>query len=385
MLDLEVEDITLEPTTVEEPTEVVKEKKSKKKEKIEDDLDTETLNLIRKSELEVVKLMGGDKTRFSGIGEALEPHEFISTGCYSTDKVLGGGLVRGGLYLFSGPRGGSKSSFSAWCLKQFNELLPNKVNLYLEYEGGVDPTFWQMCGLDSSRIQVAQPETTEQGIDILRYTTKSGLYGLIVVDSITAMAPKEEIEKKAEEATMAQNARIFSRNLKQIKQWAKRTGTTVIMIGQERSNIGSYGGGTVISGNGKASEYYADSIFRFSRVTADDIKKGKDIIGLTIQIKNITKNRYTTPFQEATYTLMFPHIDPATGLMTAGIDRYADLREAATDKNIISVSGSWLYYKRGEPDEIKWNGKVDFTQKLKTNTEHYNLIRDLVYGTTSSK
>lgn len=385
MLDLEVVEPTLEPTIVEEPTEIVKEKKSKKKEKIEEDLAPETLLLIKKAEESILKALDGDKKRLSKYGEAVAPPEFISTGCYAADKVMGGGLALGGMYIFTGPRGTSKSAFLAWCLKQFIEKLPQKAHIYFDFENAVNSDFWSACGLDSRKVIVSSPQTTEQGLDALKEAIQSGLFGLVCIDSTNGMVPKQRKEKKADEATMALNAKLFSERLPELKDLAKYHNCTVVMISQERVNLGGYISAPTVSANGKSAEYFSDAIFKFTRVSNEDIKEGKNIIGLTIQIQNQTKNRYTTPFQSSTFTLMFPHVDPDTGLLTAGVDKYADLAEALIDKEIAISGGAWISYNKGEPDEVKWNGKKALIKDLKTNIDNYNLFKNLVYGKARSK
>jgi RecA/RadA recombinase len=80
---------------------------------------------------------------------------------------------------------------------------------------------------------------------------RTGVFGVVVVDSVSALIPRSELERLMGDPSVGTQARLMSGGLKRIAQSAARHNCTVIFINQIRYKIGVlYGNPEVRSGLG---------------------------------------------------------------------------------------------------------------------------------------
>lgn len=112
---------------------------------------------------------------------------------------------------------------------------------------------WQWAvanGLDRSRDRFMKlyPEGSEDVSDQMRDMCETGLFSLIVVDSIGGMESKRALSKDAEEYDVGRNAQIITRMVKNTASLAERHEVAVLFVNQPRANIGSFTGGDISAG-----------------------------------------------------------------------------------------------------------------------------------------
>ena len=76
---------------------------------------------------------------------------------------------------------------------------------------------------------------------------ESGMFGIIVFDSVAAIVPKAELEGEMGDQKMGVVARLMSQAMRKITGKTSKTKTTVIMINQIREKIGCVGPDTIVS------------------------------------------------------------------------------------------------------------------------------------------
>jgi len=170
---------------------------------------------------------------------------------------------------------------------------------------------------------IAQPETMEDGYNLIYEAVLSKEFGLIVLDSQTAMPPKASLESEIGDAKMALQARVNNDALRKIKPNLMSTGTTMITISQLRTNIGGYGDPNVPSG-GNAYKFYADMRYKVSKV----LDKAKETNKTTVEV---VKNKCAPPFGKAEFNIIW-------GI---GVDRMGELIDLAVEYKFLEKSGTW--------------------------------------------
>jgi recombination protein RecA len=227
------------------------------------------------------------------IGTAIDnpTMEHIPTGIKGLDKILGGGFMQGRMVELFGLPASGKSITSLLTIKQGQDKGLDCI--YLDVEKSFDADFAKSFGVDVEKLVVVNLSVGEEIIDTVAKILSSQP-GIIVIDSVAAMAPKEEMEKSAEENTMALKARLLSKGLAKLNALNKKT--LIIWINQMRSTLAMFGAKSTTTG-GRALGHYSSvrlEIKQGEKLTVDG-KKTSEIIGQVMQF-NCVKNKTAQPF-----------------------------------------------------------------------------------------
>lgn len=289
---------------------------------------------------------------------------FLSTGVMTIDYCLGGGIPEGKIIELFGWESSGKTTLAVQFMKAVQKS--GRPPLLLDAECKFDPGFAQQSGLDLDNFALQEPKNLEDGLDFLRKSINSNKFGMVVLDSVAALAPKAEIEKSMEEHTMGIVAKAYSRVLREISSTADNNKCTIVLINQLRSNISSYGGGTVKT-SGNAIAFYASMILELKR------DKQKDTIDSSTSLIKVTKNSLG-PKLRTGYIEICSGVTTPNGEIIAGIDIVSDLLNIAIQLGLIQRSGAWYFYKKGEENEIKTQGKDNMKLELRNNIEFQNQL-----------
>ena len=220
--------------------------------------------------------------------------DVITTGSLKIDVATGiGGIPRGRITEIYGGESSGKTSLSlqsaANCQKNGGAVL------YIDAENALDPSYAKALGVVLEDITFAQPDTAEESLTIAKNGLESGVFDLIVIDSVAALVPRAVLEGDIGDAHVGVLARLMSANLPKIARAAAVSNTAIIMVNQTRSKIGiSYGDPTTTSG-GVALKFYASMRIQTSRSTLR--KDGEEVLGNTVKVK-VVKNKLAAPFKE---------------------------------------------------------------------------------------
>ena len=282
---------------------------------------------------------------------------------FSFAYVLGNGIPKGRIIELFGEESNGKTLCSILMATMIQKLY-NGFVIMLDYEFSFDKDFFESLGLDTSpeKFQLFQPETLEEGFDILENCAKSHQVSFAIFDSTAAAKTLREDESDYGSANMGSSARGYSGGLKKIVGHLSESGMTVCFISQIRATMDQYHPRAI--GCGKAMAFYASIRIEVKRSEyIFDEENSKERVGMKIKLINI-KNKTYTPFKTAEISFFFK----------TGIDVIRETVGFAIKYNIIKKSGSFYSVPTIEKS-IQGQESVVLLLKQPDKKELYDAIR----------
>ena len=281
-----------------------------------------TLDAIRVKFGEDAIMKLGDKPRV-GV-------DAISTGSIGLDAALGvGGLPRGRIIEIFGPESSGKTTLSLHCVAEAQKL--GGICAFIDAEHAMDPEYAKRLGVKIDELLISQPDTGEQALEIVDSLVRSGKLDVIVIDSVAALTPKDEIEGDMGAYHVGKQARLMSQALRKLTAIVAKSRTVVIFINQIRMQIGVMFGNPETTPGGKALKFYTSVRLDIRRIA--QIKKGEEIMGGRTRVK-VVKNKVAAPFKQTEFDLMY----------NEGISREGELIALGEKFGLIQKSGSTYKY-----------------------------------------
>ena len=225
----------------------------------------------------------------------------ISTGSIGVDWALGiGGLPRGRIVEIFGPESSGKTTLSLQVIAEAQKK--NGICAFIDAEHALDPEYAKKLGVDINSLLVSQPDTGEQALEIVESLVRSGKIDVIVIDSVAALTPKDEIEGDMGAQHVGKQARLMSQALRKLTAIVSKTKTIVIFINQIRMQIGVMFGNPETTPGGKALKFYTSVRIDIRRIA--QIKKGDEVMGGRHRVK-IVKNKIAAPFRQTEFDMMY--------------------------------------------------------------------------------
>ncbi len=299
----------------------------KKKEKAEDKTVgitniEDTLRQIRTKFGEDAIMKLGDKPRVDV--------NAISTGSIGLDAALGvGGLPRGRIIEIFGPESSGKTTLSLHVIAEAQKK--GGICAFVDAEHAMDPEYSKRLGVKIDELLISQPDTGEQGLEIVESLVRSGKMDVIVVDSVAALTPKDEIEGDMGAHHVGKQARLMSQALRKLTSIVAKSKTIVIFINQIRMQIGVMFGNPETTPGGKALKFYTSVRLDIRRIA--QIKKGEEVMGGRVRVK-VVKNKVAAPFKQTEFDLMY----------NEGISREGEIIALGEKMGLMQKSGTSYSY-----------------------------------------
>ena len=185
-------------------------------------------------------------------------------------------------------------------------------------------------------------------MEITETMVRSGAIDIIVVDSVAALVPKQEIEGDMGDTHVGLQARLMSQALRKLTPVISKSNCVVIFINQLREKVGVMFGNPETTTGGRALKFY--SSVRMDVRRTETLKQGGEMVGNHVRVK-IVKNKIAPPFKEAEFDIMFGK----------GISREGDILDLATKIDLVNKSGAWYAYNGEKIGQGRENAKSYLT------------------------
>lgn len=254
----------------------------------------------------------------------------IPSGSLTLDLALGiGGYPKGRIIEIYGPESSGKTTFSLHAIAEVQKQ--GKKAAFIDAEHAIDPVYAKRLGVNIDDLILSQPDSGEQGLEIVDILVGSQAIDLIVVDSVAALVPQAELDGEMSDATIGLQARLMSKAMRKLSGVLNKSDCTIIFINQLREKVGIMFGNPETTPGGRALKFY--SSIRLEVRRGEAIKNGTDIMGNRTKVK-VVKNKVAPPFKLAEVDIMYGE----------GISHTGELVDVGTDLEIIDKSGAWYAY-----------------------------------------
>jgi recombination protein RecA len=254
----------------------------------------------------------------------------IPSGSIAIDVALGvGGFPRGRVTEVYGPESSGKTTLCLHVLAEAQKL--GGIAAFIDVEHALDPIYAANIGVDLENLYVSQPDTGEQGLEIVETLVRSNAVDVVVVDSVAAMVPRAEIEGDMGDSHMGLQARLMSQALRKLTSVISKSKTSVIFVNQIREKIGVMFGNPETTPGGRALKFYSSVRIEVRRM--DSIKQNGELLGNRAKVK-IVKNKLAPPFKVAEFEIIYGK----------GISREGSLLDVAASLGVAKRTGSWYSY-----------------------------------------
>jgi len=256
--------------------------------------------------------------------------EVISTGSPSLDLALGvGGLPRGRVIEIFGPEASGKTTVALETMAEVQKRGGNVA--FIDVEHALDPEYAKRIGVDIKKIIISQPDSGEDALNLVERLVKAGIFDVIVVDSVAALAPRAELEGEIGDHFIGLQARLLSQALRKLTALISKTKTVLIFLNQTRAQIGAMIGAQETTPGGKALKFYASVRIELKKV--GQIKKGEEIIGVKVKAR-VVKNKVAPPFKTAEFEIYYGE----------GISYEADLLNLGEKYDVVKKTGTSIFF-----------------------------------------
>ena len=288
--------------------------------------------------------------------------EAIPTGCLSLDIALGiGGVPRGRITEVYGPEGSGKTTLCLHIIAQAQQA--GGTAAIVDVEHALDPSYAEMCGVNTQDLYVSQPDTGEEALEIAEALIRSGAVDVLVIDSVAALVPRAEIEGDMGDSHPGLQARLMSQALRKLSGAIKQSNAAVIFTNQLRQKIGIRWGNPETTSGGMALKFYASVRIDIRRIQA--IKLHGSVIGNRTRVR-VKKNKVAAPFRVAEFDIMYDE----------GISRAGDVLDLAVEMDVVDKRGSYYGYGEERLAQGRENAKVALREDPTVLREIENVVRE---------
>lgn len=288
----------------------------------------------------------------------------VRTGSLALDFALGiGGLPRGRITEIYGPESSGKTTVALHVIAEVQKTGGEAA--FIDAEHALDPVYAKALGVDINNLLVSQPDCGEDALEITEALVRSGAVDIVVIDSVAALVPRQEIEGDMGASMVGVQARLMSQAMRKLSAVISRSNCIVIFINQLREKVGTMYGNPETTTGGRALKFYAS--VRIDVRKTDQLKNGNEIYGNHVRCK-IVKNKVAPPFRVAEFDILYGK----------GISRSSEVIDYAVKLDVIKKSGSWYSYNGERIGQGKDNARKTIEDNPAMLAEIEDKVRTLI-------
>jgi len=263
--------------------------------------------------------------------------EVVPTGSIGLDDALGiGGYPRGRILEIYGPESSGKTTLALHAIAEAQK--GGGICAFIDAEHAMDPVYAGNLGVKLDELLISQPDNGEQALEIVESLVRSGKLDVIVIDSVAALTPRDEIEGEMGAHHVGKQARLMSQALRKLTGIVSKSKTVVIFINQIRMQIGVMFGNPETTPGGKALKFYTSVRLDIRRIA--QIKKGDEVVGGRHRVK-VVKNKVASPFRTTEFDLIYGE----------GISREGEILALGEKFKMVAKAGASYSYTPPGGDE----------------------------------
>ncbi len=253
----------------------------------------------------------------------------VPTGSLGLDAALGvGGLPRGRIIEIYGPESSGKTTLTLHVVAEAQKM--GGLCAFIDAEHAMDPEYAKKLGVNINELLISQPDNGEQALEIAESIVRSGKVDVLVIDSVAALTPKDEIEGDMGAQHVGKQARLMSQALRKLTAIAAKSKTVIIFINQIRMQIGVMFGNPETTPGGKALKFYSSVRIDIRKIA--QIKKGEEVVGARTKVK-VVKNKVAAPFKTTEFDIIY----------NEGISREGELLALGEKFKLVGKSSGSVY------------------------------------------
>ena len=284
----------------------------------------------------------------------------VSTGSIALDLALGiGGVPKGRIIEIFGPESSGKTTVALHIVAEVQKAGGEAA--FIDAEHALDPVYARALGVDIDNLLVSQPDCGEDALNITEQLVRSGAIDIVVVDSVAALVPQQEIDGDMGSSHVGLQARLMSQALRKLSGSISKTNCVVIFINQLREKVGVMYGNPETTTGGRALKFYASVRIDVRKV--ENLKQGDEVFGNRVKCK-VVKNKVAPPFRVAEFDIIYGK----------GISKAGEIIDVAIELGIIQKSGSWFSYE----GERLCQGKENVRKIVEGNPEMFEALNTKV-------
>ena len=256
--------------------------------------------------------------------------EGISTGSLSLDIALGGwGIPRSRIAEVYGPESSGKTTLALHVIAEAQK--DGGIAAFIDAEHALDPAWAKKLGVQLDTLLVSQPNSGEEAMHIAEMLIKSNAVDVIVIDSVAALIPKQELDGEIGDTHVGLQARLMSQTMRKLTGAISKSKAAIIFINQIREKIGVMFGSPETTPGGRALKFYSSVRLDVRRI--GQLKEGEEVVGQRVRTK-VVKNKIAPPFRLAEFDMMHSN----------GISFEGDVLDLGVEHHVVTRSGSWFRY-----------------------------------------
>ena len=304
-------------------------------------------------------------------GSTVGHYPAVSAGNLALDIALGiGGLPRGRIVEIYGPEASGKTTLALCAVAEIQKI--GGIAVFIDAEHAFDRNNAKTLGVQVEDLLLAQPDYGEQGLEIAEQLVRVGKVDMVVIDSVAALVPKNELEGDMGDSHMGLQARLMSQAMRKLAGVVSKSKTCLIFINQIRMKIGVMFGNPETTTGGNALKFYSSVRMDIRRIAA--LKDGENVIGNRTRVK-VVKNKVAPPFRQVEFDIIYGK----------GISKTGDLLDLGVAHDIIAKSGTWFSYKENRIGQGRENSKRFLEENPEISAEIEKRLRETLGLTASEK